>query len=56
MSHCLTCFTFPPTLAACLLCVVVCFLVGLVWFCVVLFSRVLQVLGDSFGSLIESSR
>ena len=55
MSHCLTCFTSPLALAACLLCVVVCFLFGSV--CFVLFvSRVLQVLGVSFGSLIESSR
>ena len=55
MSHCLTCFTFPLALAACLLCVVVWLLVGWFLFCVVV-SRVLQVLGVSFGSLIESAR
>ena len=37
MSHCLTCFTSPLALAACLLCVVVCSLVWVGLFCVVCF-------------------
>ena len=58
MSHCLTFFTSPLALAACFVCLFVCCVLVGVW--VVLFvlfaSRVSQVLGVSFWSLIENAR